>query len=197
MTMRNRQILVAVGLVILAAWFLFTWLGSSPAAPEPTPGPSPTGGIGSAPLTFAPSDGVGPSQTAAASGSPGATAEASPGGSGGSVATPAPGATEPPPAAVRWAGTWTNTIPDNATGRLEIVWTQDGSSIDGILAVDGVACFTTGGFQGTIEGSTVTFEVVGRDEVSFQGTIAGDRANGTFSMSCDGSQGTWEATRQP
>ena len=55
MTMRNRQILVAVGLVILAAWFLFTWLGSSSTPePTPTPGPSPTGGIGSAPLTFAP-----------------------------------------------------------------------------------------------------------------------------------------------
>ena len=51
--------------------------------------------------------------------------------------------------------------------------------------------------QGTIDGDKVAFGVVGRDEVSFEGMIAGDRMSGTFSMSCDGSAGTWEVTRQP
>jgi len=195
MTMRNRQIVVAVGLVVLAAWFLFTWIGSSPA-PEPTPGPSPTGGIGSAPLTFAPSGSVGPSPTAAASVLPGATSGTSPGASG-AVVTPAPGATDPAPESVHWSGTWTNVSPDSATGSLDIAWTQQGSTLEGVLGMDGAACFTAGGMQGTIEGDEVTFEVAGRDEVSFEGTVTGDRANGRFSMSSDGSQGTWEATRQP
>jgi hypothetical protein len=62
--------------------------------------------------------------------------------------------------------------------------------------MDGTACFTSGGMQGTIDGDTVAFEVVGRDQVAFEGTIAGDRVSGTFTMSCDGSQGTWEASRQ-
>ena len=195
MSMRNRQFLVAVGLVILGAWFLFNWRQST-SAPEPTPGPSPTGAIGSAPLTFAPSDSVGPSQTAAASVAPGATAGTSPGGSGNPVATSAPGATEPPAEAVRWSGTWTNTSPDSATGSLEIAWAQQGSTLEGILAMDGAACFTAGGMQGTIDGEAVAFDVVARDAVSFEGTIAGDSVSGTFSMSCDGSEGTWQATRQ-
>jgi len=196
MTMRNRQILVAVGLVILAAWFLFTWIGSPPA-PEPTPGPSPTGAIGSAPLTFAPGDSVGPSPTSAGTVAPGPSAGASPARSGGTVATPAPGATEPSPESVHWSGTWTNTSPDTATGSIDIVWTQQGSTLEGVLGVDGAACFTTGGMQGTIDGDTVAFEVVARDSVSYEGSIVGDSLSGTFAMSCDGSQGTWEATRQP
>jgi hypothetical protein len=196
MTMRNRQILVAVGLVILAAWFLFTWIGSS-SSPEPTPGPSPTGGIGSAPLTFAPSDSVGPSQTGAASVAPGATAGTSPGASGNPVATPAPGATEPPPEAVRWSGTWTNTSPDNATGSLGLEWAQQGTTLEGVVAMVGATCFGGGAMQGTIDGDKVAFEVVARDSVSYEGTIVGDSVSGTFSMSCDGSEGTWEATRQP
>ena len=196
MTMRNRQILVAVGLVILAAWFLFAWMQSSSSTPEPTPGPSPTGAIGSAPLTFAPSDSVGPSPTTAGSVAPGVTATSSPGASGEPVATSPPDATEPPPEAVRWSGTWTNTSPDNATGSLEIAWAQQGSTLEGVLAMDGAACFTAGGMQGTIDGEVVAFEVVARDSVSFEGTIAGDSVSGTFSMSCDGSEGTWEATRQ-
>ncbi len=150
MTMRNRQFLVAVGLVILAAWFLFTWRQSS-SAPEPTPGPSPTGAIGSAPLTFAPSDSGGPSPTA--SGAPGASGGTSPGGSGGPVPTPAPGATAPPAQAVRWSGTWANTSPDNATGSLEIVWTQDGSALQGVADHDGVSCFTAGGIRAPSTGT--------------------------------------------
>ena len=198
MTMRNRQILVVVGLVILAAWFLFTLLGSSSTSePIATPGPSPTGGIGSAPLTFAPSDSAAPSQTSAASVAPGATAGTSAGASGGPVATPVPGATEPPAEAVHWSGTWTNTSPDNATGSLDIVWAQNGSALEGVLGMDGAACFTAGGMQGTIEGDKVEFEVVARDSVTYEGTIVGDSVSGTFTMSCDGSAGTWEATRRP
>jgi hypothetical protein len=196
MTMRNRQFLVAAGLIVLAAWLFFNWMQSTASSPEPSSGPSPTGAIGSGTFTFAPSDSAGPSSTASAT-SPGASGGASPGGSGNSVATPAPGATELPPAAVRWTGTWTNTSPDTATGSLEIVWTQQGSALEGTVAMDGAACFTAGGMQGTIDGDTVAFEVVGRDQVAFDGTIAGDRASGTFTMSCDGSQGTWEASRQP
>ena len=109
--------------------------------------------------------------------------------------TPGPDATELPPAAVRWTGTWTNTSPDTSTGSLEIAWVQQGSALEGTVAMDGAACFTAGGMQGTIDGNTVEFDVIGRDQVAFKGTIAGDRVSGTFSMSCDSSQGTWEATR--
>jgi hypothetical protein len=74
MTMRNRQILVAAGLVVLAIWLAVTWVGSS-APPEPSPGPSPTGAIGSAPLTFEPSDGAATSSPAATTATPGDPAE--------------------------------------------------------------------------------------------------------------------------
>jgi hypothetical protein len=195
MTMRNRQFLVAAGLVVLAVWLTYNWMQSTAGAPEPSSGPSPTGAIGSGTFTFEPSATVGPSSTASAT-SPGATGGTSPGGSGNPVATPAPGATTIPPSAVRWSGTWTNTSPDTATGSLEIVWTQDGSAIQGTVGMDGAACFTTGGMQGTIDGNTVEFDTVGRDQGAFEGTTAGDRVSGTFTMSCDGSQGTWEATRQ-
>jgi hypothetical protein len=194
MTMRNRQILVAAGLIVLGIWALSAWFGST-APVEPTPGPSPTGAIGSAPLTFGPSDSVAPSASAATT-APGASGGTSPGSSGNPVSTPAPGATDIPPAAVRWSGTWTNTSPDNATGSLEIVWTQDGSALQGTVAMSGGTCFTAGAFQGTIDGEVVQFEVVQRDEVAFEGTIAGDRVSGTFSVSCDCSQGTWVATRR-
>jgi hypothetical protein len=60
MTIRTRQVVVAGGLIILAVWALLTWAGSGPA-PQPTAGPSPTGAIGSAPVTFEPSDGTTPS----------------------------------------------------------------------------------------------------------------------------------------
>ena len=55
MTLRNRQIVVAIGLVVLAAWVVLTWTGSA-ATPEPSVGPSPTGAIGPAPVTFEPSE---------------------------------------------------------------------------------------------------------------------------------------------
>ena len=54
MKLRTRQIIVAVGLVILAAWGVLTWTGSA-TTPEPSVGPSPTGAIGSTPATFEPS----------------------------------------------------------------------------------------------------------------------------------------------
>ena len=196
MSMHNRQILVAAGLVVLAIWLIFTWMQSTASAPEPSSGPSPTGAIDSGTFTFGPSASAGPSSTAGAT-SPGASGVASPGGSANPVVTPAPGATELPPAAVRWTGTWTNTSPDNATGSLEIIWTQQGSALEGTVAMDSAACFTAGGMQGTIDGNAVAFEVVGRDQVAFEGTIAGDQVSGTFTMSCDGSRGTWKATRQP
>ena len=59
MTMRNRQILVAIGIVVLAAWVVLTWTGSA-STPEPSLGPSATGAIGSAPVTFEPSEGASP-----------------------------------------------------------------------------------------------------------------------------------------
>ncbi len=59
MTMRNRQIIVAAALVVLAAWAVLTWSGST-ATPGPSTGPSPTGAIGSAPVTFVPSEEASP-----------------------------------------------------------------------------------------------------------------------------------------
>jgi hypothetical protein len=59
MTLRSRQIVVTVALVVLAAWVVLTWTGST-ATPEPSFGPSPTGAIGSAPVTFVPSEDASP-----------------------------------------------------------------------------------------------------------------------------------------
>jgi hypothetical protein len=55
MTMRNRQIIVAAALVVLVVWAVIVW-SESTAMPEPSIGPSPTGAIGSAGITFEPSD---------------------------------------------------------------------------------------------------------------------------------------------
>ena len=62
MTMRSRQILVAMGIVILAIWLIGTWAGSTSPAPTPSIGPSPTGAIGSG-ATFEPSDNLVPAST--------------------------------------------------------------------------------------------------------------------------------------
>ena len=195
MTMRNRQILVAAGLIILGVWALSAWFGSTaPAQPSASPGPSPTGAIDSG-VTFGPSGGASSSPTAGAS-APAASGGTSPGSSSNPVVPSGPGETSPPANVVRWSGTWTNTSPDNATGSLEIAWAQNGSALEGIVAMEGASCFQTGGIQGTIDGDKVEFQVVARDEVSFVGTIAGDHVSGTFEMSCDGSQGTWEANHQ-
>jgi hypothetical protein len=63
MTMRSRQILVAMGIVILAIWLVGTWAGSTNPAPTPSIGPSPTGAIGSGAFTFEPSDSLAPTST--------------------------------------------------------------------------------------------------------------------------------------
>jgi hypothetical protein len=55
MTLRRRQIVVAAGLVVLVVWALLIWTGST-ATPEPSVGPSPTGAIGSEPVTFEPTE---------------------------------------------------------------------------------------------------------------------------------------------
>jgi hypothetical protein len=52
---RSRRLLVAGGLVILIIWVLLAWFGSA-ATPEPSSGPSPTGAIGTGPITFEPTD---------------------------------------------------------------------------------------------------------------------------------------------
>lgn len=59
MTMRNRQILVAGALVVVLVWAVLAWSGST-ATPGPSIGPSPTGAIGPAPITFEPSDALPP-----------------------------------------------------------------------------------------------------------------------------------------
>jgi hypothetical protein len=61
MTLRNRQIIVAAALVVLVAWAILTWSGST-STPEPSIGPSPTGAIGPAPVTFVPSEDASPQQ---------------------------------------------------------------------------------------------------------------------------------------
>ena len=67
MTMRNRRILVAAALIVLIVWALLAWFGSATPVPDPSTGPSPTGAIGSDPVTFGPSDGVDPSPGTTAS----------------------------------------------------------------------------------------------------------------------------------
>ena len=43
MSMRNRQFLVAAGLIVLVAWLTYNWMQSTASGPEPSAGPSPTG----------------------------------------------------------------------------------------------------------------------------------------------------------
>ena len=199
MTTRTRQLLVAIAAVALALLVVALIIrpgggpgaSSSPSLPSPSPSPSASVSVSATPSS-APSAAASGSPVAnspAASTPPASAAPTAPG-----VATPAPAATPSSPT-VRWVGTWKNTTPDDASGTLEMTWVQTATDLDGTLTMTDHACFTEGTLQGTLVGNALAFRVVGRDQVAFIGTIAGDTVSGSYTLSCDGSTGTWTAKR--
>jgi hypothetical protein len=122
-----------------------------------------------------------------------------------SAPTAAPTATPPPPPSATisgrdlsgtWKGTWTNVTPDQASGILEVTWTQTGSALDGTIVFDS-PCSNAASVQGTVTGPGVEFSTVGRDEAAFRGVVTVSRITGTFTSSCDTSTGTFELTKAP
>jgi hypothetical protein len=112
-----------------------------------------------------------------------------------------------PTIAGTWQGIWAN---DNgrASGGFTLVATQKGKTFSGTIEVSGPTCVRQGTVQGTIDGTKVSWGVVGAErDVDFEGTLAGDSMSGAWSaMSCGPPYGpanvvvtvtgAWEATRQ-
>jgi hypothetical protein len=122
-------------------------------------------------------------------------------GSTGTSGSPTGSATAEPAAADlsgTWDGTWTDTSPDTSSGTFELVWQQDGSSLDGTITVHGTACLTDAGITGVLSGGQISFGAVeGQVTISYDGDVAGDGASmqGTYqaSASCANATGDWKA----
>lgn len=102
-----------------------------------------------------------------------------------------------------WLGTW---VSDNdATGSLDVMFTQTGTQLRGTVEVGGTACFTTGTITGTVSGNTITFGVAsGASDIEYSGGVAHDAVTGddtitgsysVTSGACDGDTGTFELLR--
>ena len=196
MTIDRRRAWLLVGaatLVVIVAIGVLLRPGSSG---DGAPSAAPSGRASSSPVSAA-------SPTVASSSTPSPVATA-PAGSATPTATPAatgtPTATAAPTivgvdAAGEWAGTWTNTQPDTASGQLRMSLTQTGADLEGTVALEGNACALDGVIQGAVQGAKVELRVTRRDQVQFVGTIAGNTMTGTFTSACDSSAGTWQVRR--
>ncbi len=169
------------------------------ALTSPSPTPSAT------PLAVSASPSGAPSPTPASSSPPASQAPASAATGSRAPVSAAPTATPPPPPSATisgpdlsgtWKGKWTNLTPDQASGILEVTWTQTGSALDGTIIFDS-PCSNAAGVQGTVTGPGVEFSTVGRDEAVFRGLVTGSRIVGTFTSSCDSSTGGFELTKAP
>jgi hypothetical protein len=112
-----------------------------------------------------------------------------------------------PTIAGTWQGTWAN---DNgrASGGFVLVATQKGKTFSGTIEVSGPTCVRQGTVQGSIDGTNVSWGVVGAErDIDFVGTLAGDSMSGGWSAIACGPPygpanvtitvtGVWEATRQ-
>jgi hypothetical protein len=97
-----------------------------------------------------------------------------------------------------WTGTWgIEGLPDAGTFSMEITPTTDG--FEGVIEIRSSECVSGGTVAMGLEGDRITFGVVDAEhEISFTGTVAGDRMSGTWNDggSCPPPHdGIWEAVR--
>jgi hypothetical protein len=97
-----------------------------------------------------------------------------------------------------WSGTWgIEGFPDAGMFSMEITPTTDG--FEGGIQVQNSECVSGGALEMDLEGDRITFGVVDAEhEISFTGTVSGDRMSGTWNDggSCPPPHdGIWEARR--
>jgi hypothetical protein len=160
--------------------------GGSPSAVTPSAVPSAT----IAPTGTAASPSAGSSTTApSATATPSASASATPQPTATPTASPTPSSPAQPAGrdlSGTWMGTWTN----------EATWSQQGTALDGTIVFDS-PCNSGTTVQGTVSDPQVEFHIVGRDKVAFTGIATRSRIAGTFTSSCDSSEGTFELSFVP
>jgi hypothetical protein len=97
------------------------------------------------------------------------------------------------------SGTWNGTWTDDQSGTqnsLTFTLRQQGSVLDGSIAIDGTACLSGGVVQGEAHGHFLRFTVVGREvRMTFNGSFSGTTMNGTYTTTCEAPTGTWNATK--
>ena len=95
-----------------------------------------------------------------------------------------------------WQGTWTNTSGGAASGTFQIDWQQQGSKLNGTIAITGTPCLAGGRITGNLDGDAIDFGVVsGAYKVNYKGSLSGTTMSGTYSTDCGNSKGTWEASK--
>jgi peptidoglycan hydrolase-like protein with peptidoglycan-binding domain len=90
------------------------------------------------------------------------------------------------------SGEWKGEYGGAYTGTFVLNWKQTGSKLSGTIELS--APQTTLSLNGTIAGTTIEFGTVGSAEITYSGTVSGDKMSGTYTV--NGSPGgDWSATR--
>lgn len=102
----------------------------------------------------------------------------------------------------RWVGMWQATPPAQGGGQFIADFAQTGSSVSGSVQLSGSPCFTSFSASGTVSGNSFVLALVsgGVQRASASGTVSGNTITGRFTTlytgtPCDGSEGTFTATR--
>lgn len=90
------------------------------------------------------------------------------------------------------SGEWNGEYGGAYTGTFVLNWKQTGSKLSGTIELS--APPTTLSLNGTIAGTTIEFGTVGSAEITYSGTVSGDKMSGTYTV--NGSPGgDWSATK--
>ncbi len=97
-------------------------------------------------------------------------------------------------AGVDLSGEWKGEYSGAYTGTFVLNWKQTGSKLSGTIELS--APQTSLSLNGTVTGTTIEFGTVGSTEITYSGTVKGDKMSGTYSV--NGSPGgDWSATKLP
>jgi hypothetical protein len=97
----------------------------------------------------------------------------------------------------QWSGIWKDTSPDTSSGTFSLSWIQTGNNLAGSITVKGTPCLSGGTVTGTINGSSISFGAVsGQVKITYDGSISGNKMQGTYSApTCGNAKGDWSATQ--
>jgi len=110
-----------------------------------------------------------------------------------STAASTPASTTTAPAtAGDLTGTWNGTYNGSYSGTFTVKWTQNGSNVDGTIALPSVG--TTEQLNGTVSGDKITFGTVGSFAVTYSGTFSGSSMSGSYNVT-GSPAGNWSATK--
>jgi len=110
-----------------------------------------------------------------------------------STAASTPASTTTAPAtAGDLTGTWNGTYNGSYSGAFTVKWTQNGSNVDGTIALPSVG--TTEHLNGTVSGDNITFGTVGSFAVTYSGTFSGSSMSGSYNVT-GSPAGNWSATK--